>query len=72
MQRMSDRQRVWRARLWFVVDDIATAVTRVRELGGTASDPVDYESGWSSDCTDDQGTVFSLSVPSAKYSAKRV
>ncbi len=56
------------ARLWFVVDDIHAAVARVRELGGTAQDPVDYPSGWSSDCTDDQGTVFSLSVPSPTYS----
>lgn len=56
------------ARLWFVVDDIHAAVARVRELGGTAQDPVDYPSGSSSDCTDDQGTVFSLSVPSPAYS----
>jgi uncharacterized glyoxalase superfamily protein PhnB/predicted enzyme related to lactoylglutathione lyase len=55
------------ARLWFVVDDIHAAVARVRELGGTATDPVQYDSGWSSDCTDDQGTSFSLSVPAAKY-----
>lgn len=56
------------ARLWFVVDDIHTAVERVRAAGGTAQDPVNYESGWSSDCVDDQGTVFSLSVPSPEYS----
>jgi len=55
------------ARLWFVVDDIQTAVTRVRELGGSADDPVEYPSGWSADCTDDQGTAFSLTVPSAEY-----
>ena len=56
------------ARLWFVVDDIQAAVAKVRELGGTATEPTDSESGWSSDCTDDQGTVFCLSVPSAAYS----
>jgi uncharacterized glyoxalase superfamily protein PhnB len=56
------------ARLWFVVDDIHRAVATVREMGGTAGDPVQYPSGWSADCTDDQGTVFSLSVPSAEYS----
>jgi uncharacterized glyoxalase superfamily protein PhnB len=56
------------ARLWFVVDDIDAAVAKVRELGGTATDPTQSESGWSSDCTDDQGTVFCLSVPSAAYS----
>jgi uncharacterized glyoxalase superfamily protein PhnB/predicted enzyme related to lactoylglutathione lyase len=57
------------ARLWFVVDDIHVAVARVRELGGTATDPVQYDSGWNSDCTDDQGTAFSLSVPAPKYTA---
>ena len=43
------------AQLWFVVDDIHRAVATVRELGGTATDPVEYDSGWASDCTDDQG-----------------
>ena len=57
-----------RAKLWFVVDDIHAAVAKVRELGGTAEDPVLYDSGWSADCVDDQGTTFSLSVPAAKYS----
>ncbi len=57
-----------RAQLWFVVDDIHVAVARVRELGGHADDPVLYDSGWSADCVDDQGTTFSLSVPAAKYS----
>jgi uncharacterized glyoxalase superfamily protein PhnB len=56
------------AELWFVVDDIHAAVTTVRELGGQASDPVLYDSGWSAECVDDQGTVFNLSVPAAKYS----
>lgn len=35
---------------------------------GTADDPVLYPSGWSADCTDDQGTAFSLSVPSRAHS----
>jgi uncharacterized glyoxalase superfamily protein PhnB len=56
-----------RPQLWFVVDDIHAAVATVRELGGTASDPVLYDSGWSADCVDDQGTIFNLSVPAAKY-----
>jgi uncharacterized glyoxalase superfamily protein PhnB len=56
-----------RAKLWFVVDDIHAAVAKVRELGGSAEDPVQYDSGWSADCVDDQGTTFSLSVPVAKY-----
>ncbi|MEP7114922.1 MAG: VOC family protein [Ilumatobacteraceae bacterium] len=57
-----------RAQLWFVVDDIHAAVARVRELGGSADDPVLYDSGWSADCVDDQGTTFNLSVPATKYS----
>jgi uncharacterized glyoxalase superfamily protein PhnB/predicted enzyme related to lactoylglutathione lyase len=55
------------ARLWFVVDDIHAAVATVRRLGGTSTDPVLYDSGWSADCVDDQGTVFSLSIPAEKY-----
>ncbi|MCU1398867.1 MAG: Glyoxalase/bleomycin resistance protein/dioxygenase, partial [Acidimicrobiales bacterium] len=55
------------ARLWFVVDDIHAAVALVRSNGGTADEPVDYPSGWSADCVDDQGTVFSLSVPVPEY-----
>jgi predicted enzyme related to lactoylglutathione lyase len=65
---LNDKSTDMGARLWFVVDDIHTAVERVRAAGGTAQDPVNYESGWSSDCIDDQGTVFSLSVPSPEYS----
>ena len=57
-----------RPELWFVVDDIHVAVAKVRELGGTAQDPVLYDSGWSADCVDDQGTTFNLSVPAQKYS----
>ncbi|HRE01393.1 MAG TPA: VOC family protein [Ilumatobacteraceae bacterium] len=57
------------ARLWFVVDDIHTAIDRVLAAGGTADEPILYDSGWSADCTDDQGTIFSLSVPAAKYTA---
>lgn len=55
------------ARLWFVVDDIHAAIERVQAAGGTARTPVEYASGWSVDCTDDQGTEFSLSVPVAPY-----
>ena len=55
------------AQLWFVVDDIHAAVTKVRELGGTADEPVLYDSGWSAGCVDDQGTTFYVSVPAAKY-----
>ncbi len=53
--------------LYFVVDDIDEAVTKVRELGGTADEPVRYSSGASVRCTDDQGTPFFLSVPAPGY-----
>jgi len=56
-----------RPQLYFVVDDIHDAVTTVRALGGSAQDPVLYDSGWAADCVDDQGTTFNLSVPAAKY-----
>jgi PhnB protein len=55
------------AELWFVVDDIHAAVELVRAQGGTATEPVLYDSGWAAECTDDQGTRFSLSVPADKY-----
>lgn len=55
------------ADLWFAVPDIHAAVATVRELGGTATEPVHYESGWSSECTDDQGARFCLSVPAPQY-----
>ena len=49
--------------LWFVVNDIDAAVAAVRAHGGTADEPVVYESGAAADCRDDQDTEFSLSVP---------
>jgi len=42
------------------VDDIATAVSRVRAGGGTATDPQTQPYGQMSECTDDQGTHFYL------------
>jgi predicted enzyme related to lactoylglutathione lyase len=42
------------------VDDIETAVARVRELGGTATDIEERPYGLSSECRDDQGTHFWL------------
>lgn len=55
------------AQLWFVVDDIHATVATIREQGGTATEPVQHDSGWAADCVDDQGTPFSISVPAAKY-----
>jgi predicted enzyme related to lactoylglutathione lyase len=42
------------------VDDIVAAVARVREAGGTATDPEQQSYGLSSECVDDQGTRFYL------------
>lgn len=47
-------------RVYFQVDDIEAAVGRVRELGGTAADPVQLPSGRFAACADDQGTSFRL------------
>ncbi|TDD62124.1 glyoxalase [Actinomadura darangshiensis] len=44
----------------YSVDDIETAVTRVREAGGTASAPEQQPYGLASTCTDDQGSHFYL------------
>jgi len=52
---------------YFRVPDIQVAVARVQELGGTATDPVRYDSGWDSTCTDGEGTEFNLSQPAPKY-----
>lgn len=42
------------------VDDVAAAVTRVRDAGGTATDPERQPYGTTSECTDDQGLRFYL------------
>lgn len=44
----------------YVVDDIAAAVSRVREAGGTADSPAPTPWGALARCTDDQGTHFQL------------
>jgi predicted enzyme related to lactoylglutathione lyase len=43
--------------------DISSAVARVREAGGAATDPEVRAYGLSSECTDDQGTRFGLWQP---------
>ena len=47
---------------YFRVDDIGVAVTKVRELGGTADDPSPEEPGFGrfSTCTDNQGIPIGL------------
>ncbi|CAN5253704.1 VOC family protein [soil metagenome] len=44
----------------FAVDDIDSAVDRVRAAGGTATDPERMPYGITSDCVDDQGFSFYL------------
>ncbi len=46
--------------LCYLVDDIATAVARVRQAGGTAPDPEQRPYGAEAHCADDQGTAFYL------------
>jgi hypothetical protein len=50
---------------YFCVDDLAQAIARVRELGGTATDPGDDEGGFGrfSQCADPQGVRFGLHAP---------
>jgi predicted enzyme related to lactoylglutathione lyase len=48
-------------RPYFQVTDIAAAAERIRSLGGTAGEiKGSAESGMYADCSDDQGTQFSL------------
>lgn len=47
----------------FAVDDLAAAVTRVRDAGGTAEDPHLEPYGLISGCTDDQGVPLALFEP---------
>jgi len=51
--------------LCWQVDDVAAAADTVRDLGGTATDPVEMPYGTTSDCADDQGMVFYLWQPPA-------
>lgn len=46
--------------LMYVVGDIADAVRRVRDAGGTATDPVRQPYGVTAECTDNQGMQFYL------------
>lgn len=48
-------------RAYFDVDDINAGAARVKELGGTADDPMPVPSmGWFSTCTDPHGNEFGL------------
>ena len=52
---------------YFVVDDIAAAVARARQGGGTANEPVQSKSGWSVDVEDGHGTRLALWQPADGY-----
>jgi uncharacterized protein len=47
-------------KLYFTVADLDAAMARVQELGGHAGAPYAIGPGRASDCTDEQGTPFSL------------
>ncbi|GGW88581.1 VOC family protein [Streptomyces lomondensis] len=47
-------------RVYFSVDDVNAAIERVRELGGTAGEPVTIPAGVFANCVDDQGVEFSI------------
>jgi predicted enzyme related to lactoylglutathione lyase len=52
---------------YFVCDDAGETARRVRELGGQAPDPARSASGWSAECTDDQGGRFAIWQPADGY-----
>lgn len=54
-------------KVWFRIDDIQSAVARIRELGGTAEEPSQSASGLSAACKDDQGTEFNLWQPAPGF-----
>ncbi|HEX3337239.1 MAG TPA: VOC family protein [Jatrophihabitans sp.] len=47
----------------YVVEDVDAAAQRVREAGGTASEPSERPHGVVADCTDDQGARFAIYQP---------
>ncbi len=55
------------ARIFFRVDDLASVVQRVRDLGGEVLSVADYDSGGNAECRDDQGLRFDLFRPRAGY-----
>jgi predicted enzyme related to lactoylglutathione lyase len=52
---------------YFLVEDAAATVARIRERGGTADNPARSPSGWSATCQDDQGGQFAIWQPSESY-----
>ena len=55
------RQEGWK--VMYVVDDLASAVERVRAQGGQAAEPEVHPYGTTADCVDNQGIEFWLNQP---------
>jgi len=53
--------------IYFRVADIQASVSRVRALGGDATEPQLFPSGWNASCHDDQGVTFDLWQPAEGY-----
>jgi predicted enzyme related to lactoylglutathione lyase len=51
--------------LYFVVDDLDSAIARVRELGGGAEEPQPTTGGRFARCRDDQGMRFGIWAPNS-------
>ncbi len=51
--------------IWLRSTDAATSAATTRDLGGTAEEPSQSDSGWSAACTDSQGSRFNLWQPAA-------
>ena len=64
---IQDGAAVPETRVFFRVDDIASVVERIRELGGEVLSVADYDSGGNAECRDDQGLRFDLFRPRAGY-----
>jgi uncharacterized glyoxalase superfamily protein PhnB len=56
-----------RAELYFRVDDFRGTLEKVRELGGTVDEPVQYASGRAAACRDPEGVAFYVSEPAPGY-----
>ncbi len=52
---------------YFLVQDAHAAANKIRDLGGRSPDPTKSASGWSAECTDDQGGEFAIYQPAQDY-----
>lgn len=53
--------------IYFRVDDLAASTKKVEALGGSVRDRSENPSGLMAECSDDQGTVFSLWQPNPGF-----